>query len=210
MLPGKLYADAILVANRLTEKALPKAIRGRVLQVFESGVDLDLWKPAPAVPALADAPVRFAFSGWFRDLKGVRFLVAAFAEVARTEPLCELHLVGGGELEQELRTQVRDAGIEDKVRFYGWVDRAEAARILRSIDVFILPSLRECGGTAILEALALGKPVIATRWGGPADYVNDSCGILVEPDSEKGFIAGLASAMTRLARSPELRASLVD
>jgi glycosyltransferase involved in cell wall biosynthesis len=88
------------------------------------------------------------------------------------------------------------------------MSRAEAARIIRETDVFVMPSLRECGGTAILEAMALGKPVIAIKWGGPADYVNANCGVLVDPDSREGFIDGLAKAIVQLARAPELRRKL--
>jgi len=54
----------------------------------------------------------------------------------------------------------------------------------------------------------LGNPVIATRWGGPADYVDDRCGILVPPDSVAGFVAGLADAIVRLTQSSELRSRL--
>lgn len=207
-LPGKLYADTILVANEQTRHALPKAVKGRILQVFESGVDLEIWKPQPDDRVSGDSVVRFAFSGWFKDWKGIRFLVSAFSKIATTEKNCELHLIGGGELEQDLKSQVRTAGIESKVHFHGWLDRTAAADILRDTDVFVMPSLRECGGTAILEAMALGKPVIATRWGGPADYLNPSCGILVEPSSPEAFVDGLADAMTRLARSQDLRKSL--
>jgi glycosyltransferase involved in cell wall biosynthesis len=53
--------------------------------------------------------------------------------------------------------------------------------------------------------MAVGLPVIATDWGGPAEYVDDSCGILVPPDSREGLVAGIADAMERLARDPELR-----
>jgi glycosyltransferase involved in cell wall biosynthesis len=58
------------------------------------------------------------------------------------------------------------------------------------------------------EAMALGNPVIAIKWGGPADYVDQSCGLLVAPDLRAGFTDGLADAMVRLTRSPELRRSL--
>jgi glycosyltransferase involved in cell wall biosynthesis len=58
-------------------------------------------------------------------------------------------------------------------------------QILRDSDVFVMPSLRECGGTAILEAMALGKPVVTTDWGGPADYVTPECGLLVSPTSKR-------------------------
>jgi glycosyltransferase involved in cell wall biosynthesis len=56
----------------------------------------------------------------------------------------------------------------------------------------------------VLEAIAVGLPVIATNWGGPADYLNSSCGILVEPASKQGFVKGLTDAMLKLALSPEL------
>jgi glycosyltransferase involved in cell wall biosynthesis len=68
----------------------------------------------------------------------------------------------------------------------------------------VLPSLYECGGAVVLEAMAMAKPVIATAWGGPLDYLDASCGILIEPDGREQIIAGFAAAMLRLAQSPEL------
>lgn len=206
--PGKLYADIILVANLRTARALPAGVRGRVLQLFESGVDLDLWRAKPGDREIEDRGVRFVYSGSFTDLKGIPFLVSAFARVAEVEPDCELHLIGGGDLDQVIRSQVKDLGLEQRVTFHGWVDRPEAARILRDSDVFVMPSLRECGGTAVLEAMALGKPVIVTRWGGLADYVTPDCGILVEPTSKQGFVDGLTEAMARVAESPDLRRAM--
>src|SRR5262249_30600470 len=66
-------------------------------------------------------------------------------------------------------------------------------------------SLFECGGAVVLEAMASGLPVIATRWGGPVDYLDAGCGILVEPASRERFIAGLAAAMNQLANDAPLR-----
>jgi glycosyltransferase involved in cell wall biosynthesis len=56
--------------------------------------------------------------------------------------------------------------------------------------------------------MASGKPVVATAWGGPLDYLDESCGILVPPDSREALIAGLADGLSRLAADPELRARL--
>ena len=72
----------------------------------------------------------------------------------------------------------------------------------------MLPSIYECGGAVVLEAMASGKPVIATRWGGPADYLDESCGILIDPDGPEALIAGFAKAMETLMASPQLCASL--
>ena len=60
----------------------------------------------------------------------------------------------------------------------------------------------------VLEARTLGLPVIATNWGSPGDYLNSSCGILVEPASKEGFVEGLTDAMLKLTQSPELRQSM--
>jgi glycosyltransferase involved in cell wall biosynthesis len=208
LVPGKLRADVLLAANESTVKALPIGYRGKVIRLFESGVDLNIWKPVPAATQGDDGPVRFVFSGRFVDWKGVQFLVPAFALAAAEEPRCRLDLIGGGELEGEIRDVIKRHHLEESVRLHGWMSRPEAARVIQETDVFVMPSLRECGGTAILEAMALGKPVIAIKWGGPADYVNASCGVLVDPASREGFTNGLADAMVRLARSPELRRKL--
>ena len=56
----------------------------------------------------------------------------------------------------------------------------------------------------MLEAMATGLPVIATEWGGPVDYIDSTCGILVSSDGKERFIEGLARAMERLLRDPEL------
>jgi glycosyltransferase involved in cell wall biosynthesis len=205
LVPGKLKADVLLAANAATVNALPFGYRGRVIRLFESGVDLDLWKPEDTALSHPDGTVRFAFSGRFVDWKGIQYLVSAFAKAVAQEPCCRLDLIGGGELEGQIKAVIKQHKLSQSVCLYGWVSRPEAARIIRKADVFVMPSLRECGGTAILEAMALGKPVITTNWGGPADYVNPSCGVLVDPSSKTDFIDGLAEGMVRLARSPELR-----
>ncbi len=210
VIPGKIQADVLLAANAWTVSALPAGHRGRVIRLFESGVDLAIWKPADASPSRQDEEVRFVFSGRFVDWKGVAYLLPAFAKAAALEPLCRLDLIGGGELEDQVKAVVAQHQLTEAVRFHGWMSRPEAAQVIRQADVFVMPSLRECGGTAILEAMALGKPIIATNWGGPSDYVDASCGILVDPNSKEGFIDGLADAMVRLVRSPELRKSLGD
>jgi glycosyltransferase involved in cell wall biosynthesis len=208
LIPGKLKADVLLAANPWTVEALPRGHSGQVIRLFESGVDLDLWKPDETIATRNDGSVHFAFSGRFVDWKGIQYLLPAFAKAVVQEPSCRLHLIGGGELEDEVRATIERHNLAETVFLHGWVNRQEAAHIIREADVFVMPSLRECGGTAILEALALGKPVVATNWGGPSDYVDPSCGILVDPTSKAGFIDGLAEAMVSLARSPELRRSL--
>ncbi len=71
-----------------------------------------------------------------------------------------------------------------------------------------MPSLRDCGGAVVLEAMASALPVIATAWGGPMDYLDSSCGILVPAPDPDTFVRSLADAMVRLATEPSLRDQL--
>jgi glycosyltransferase involved in cell wall biosynthesis len=207
LVPGKLEADALLVANECTRRALPPGYRGKVYEVVESGVDLSLWSRKTEKYLDVSKPVRFVFSGRFVDWKGVAFLLSAFAAISvRLD--AELHLIGDGELRGDIEDRIRHLGLESKVRLHGWKSRAEAEILLRECDVFVMPSLRECGGTAILEAMAMGLPVIATNWAGPSSYINNQCGILVDPLTPDDFTKGLADAMVRLAEAPGLRIAM--
>jgi glycosyltransferase involved in cell wall biosynthesis len=101
-------------------------------------------------------------------------------------------------------------GLEAVVKFSGFMSQEECARRLDAADVLLLPSLFEAGGAVVLEAMAMGLPVIATGWGGPLDYLDDSCGVLVPPNSRENLVAGFASAIATMADSLTLRQRLGD
>jgi glycosyltransferase involved in cell wall biosynthesis len=81
--------------------------------------------------------------------------------------------------------------------------QAVAAELLKDSDVMVLPSMRECGGAVVLEAMASGVPVIATDWGGPADYITGDTGILIPPGTPERFTDELADAIKWLAANPK-------
>ena len=180
-------------------------LAGEVLDLVENGVDLGLWEPATGTRA--PGPVRFVFLGRLVAFKAVDLLLEAFVPVAR-EFGAVLEILGDGPARQALEATSRRLGLEKNTLFSGFVPQTRAADQMRASDVFVLPSLFECGGAVVLEAMACGLPVIVTNWGGPADYVTAECGILVEPSGRDGFVAALTAAMRTLAGSPELRARL--
>jgi len=202
--PGKLRAAALIVANAQTRAALPGGIRGKVHEVMESAVDLERWEMRPEPERRHGAPVSFIFCSRFVDWKGIRLLVSAFAPLARVGGSV-LHLVGDGELFEEIRAQIAREKLEDSVILHGRVDRDRYQEMLRETDVYVTPSLRECGGMAMMEAMAVGLPVIGIDWGGAAQYAAPDCALLVKPASERAVIEGLTAAMSRMASSPAMR-----
>jgi len=203
LMPGKLRARLLLVANERTRRSLPPGVRGQVVELVENGVDLSLWRAREPAERPGE-PVRFVFSGRLVSLKAVDLLLRAVAHARREVPLT-LDVVGDGPERARLEDLARSAALESAVRFHGWLEQPAAARVIADADALVLPSLHECGGAVVLEAMATGLPVIATDWGGPADYVDPSCGILVPPRTPDQFVEGLTEALLRLARSPELR-----
>ncbi|HTN52309.1 MAG TPA: glycosyltransferase [Anaeromyxobacter sp.] len=206
LVPGKRRAYALLVANERTRRALPRGVCRRVYPLVENGVDLALFRP-PQGARLPDGRTRFVFIGRLVRLKGLDLLLEAVARVGKAAAL-ELHVLGDGPERPALEAHARRLGLQERVVFHGLLPQDRCAAILASSDGLVLPSLLECGGAVVLEAMAVGLPVIATRWGGPADYLDDETGVLVEPAGVAPFVEGLASAMARLAGSPELRARL--
>ncbi len=203
VMPGKRRATTLLVANERTRRALPAGCAPHVLELVENGVDFTLFAPRARQRPWSALP-RFAFVGRLVEWKAVDLLLAAAAKALARAQL-ELIIIGDGALRAGLEAQSRALGIEGRVTFTGFLTQEECAEQLADADALVLPSLYECGGAVVLEAMAMGLPVIATRWGGPADYLDDETGILVEPRGEEPFVEELAAALVRLADNWELR-----
>jgi len=142
----------------------------------------------------ADLPVegtRFferqvVYCGRLSREKGVDLLIEAIKRID-----ANLVVVGGGPLERELRELARG---NPRVSFTGPLPRGEALKLVKGSDVFVLPSRHEGLSTALLEAMAMGVPVVATRVGGNPELVeHGETGLLVEP--EPGQLAGAISLL---------------
>jgi glycosyltransferase involved in cell wall biosynthesis len=214
LLRGKHAAALLLVANERTRRALPPGLRPPVVELVENGVDVGLWNAAaaPDPPVTGQAAVTtFVFLGRLVDWKAVDLLLQAFKRAAAGCPIRLLIIGDGSErarlqgLAVQLDILARERTDVGRVFFVGWLTQEQCAVELRQADCLVLSSLLECGGAVVLEAMCAGKPVIATAWGGPLDYLDPGCGVLIPPDGREALIQGFADAMTRLAAAPELR-----
>jgi glycosyltransferase involved in cell wall biosynthesis len=205
-MPGKREAAVVLVANRRTQSALPGGLRGRILELAENAVDLAVWTPSKSTPEpiLRGGRQRFVFIGRLVDWKALDLAIEAIARVEAAT----LDILGDGPMRDSWQQTAHRLGVADRVTFHGWKTQTECAGLLLHATALVLPSLFECGGAVVLEAMATSRPVIATAWGGPLDYLDDTCGILVAPSSRDALIAGFAEAMRRLLDSAELCARM--
>jgi len=169
--------------------------------------------PAPAVPELpARAELRaeleldgdvLAFAGRLGPQKAVGTLLEALTRTAGVR----LVVAGDGPDRHALERQAHELGVAARVRFLGSVGREDVLRLFRAADASVLPSAWENLPHTVVEALAVGCPVIATRVGGVPEVIRDGeNGLLVPP----GDVEALASAIERFFADPDLRRSLVQ
>lgn len=216
--PGFLRAER--VANRLTDVivANAEAVRAdairqeglppRKIHVIHNGVDLARYQAAPepgAREALKIPPAArvVCVVANLIAYKGHRVLLEACAAVKAREPAFHLLLVGDGPCRGELERMAQALGLSGDVQFLG--SRTDVPAILSVADVVVLPSLSEGFPNAVLEAMATGKPVIATHVGGvPEMVVEGETGLLVSP----GNAEALGAAILKVLQDPERAAAM--
>ncbi len=132
--------------------------------------------------------------------KGLPILFASLASLKAKNYQVTLTLLGDGEDRQYLEHLAAEMGVDDRVAFGGFVDQGTIAQALRDSDIFVLPSFAEGIPVALMEAMAIGIPVIATYVGGVAELVIDQqTGLMAYPSDP----VGLAAAIARYVDDPD-------
>jgi glycosyltransferase involved in cell wall biosynthesis len=170
------------------------APEGVAVEVIDCGVDTERLRPTPRAKDVNGKGPRFLYIGSLTRRKNVERLQQAFAKLGGGT----LTIVGGGPLEEQLR-ETAPVG----TRFAGVLTPDGVAAEIAKADVVCLPSLEEPQGQAMLEALACGRPVVATRVGGPAEVVNPRIGALVDPLDVDSIAAGMLAAAALAVPSQE-------
>ncbi len=181
----------------------------RPFAMIPSGIDTDRFDAAKSDSlreelALGDSPVVGTAISW-RPRKGFRMLFEAFATVRAKLPTARLLIAGVSEWDADPRALADQLGIADAIVLLG--RRSDMPRVLASLDVFVLPSESEGMSNALLEAMSMAVPVVATSVGGNVDVVSEGrSGFLVAyPDT-----ASLATRILTLLEAPSLRRAMGD
>ncbi|UCF92799.1 MAG: glycosyltransferase family 4 protein [Desulfobacterales bacterium] len=175
------------------------------IEMIPRGVDIDPYLSAEVDGAqlkrslgLPSGSILIGFVGGLRPRKAPLHLLQAMGDVWPQHPEAILVYVGKGELEADLRAEAVRRGVSDRVVFLGWRD--DIPEVMQILDIFVWPSSNESMSSVLVEAMASGKPVVASRAGGIPDLVqHGETGLLVTP----GDAGALAEGLLWLLAHPE-------
>lgn len=170
----------------------------------EQGVDsgrirvIPNFSSLPAMAGITTAPgpvVNIASYGRLVRKKGFHVLIEAMRILRVAGVQARLHLGGDGPERRSLQRLVERHQLDRQVVFHGWID--DVREFAHAADIFVLPSLDEPFGIVVLEMMALGKPIVATRTQGPLEILDDSTAWLVAPGEAEELANALRAAISR-------------
>ncbi|MEZ4295110.1 MAG: glycosyltransferase family 4 protein [Polyangiaceae bacterium] len=208
-------ARVVAVSHALADRAVELgAPRSRVV-VQHNAVDGLAFTPRDKDPVrrrleLPAGRKIVGYVGNHRKIKGTDVLIEAMAHLVHGLGRADVLLVlaGDGELTAQLRARAEALGVSGHVRFVGVRPHDEIPLWMSAFDVLCLPSRREGCPNVVLEALASGRPVVASRTGGVPEILDGRTGILVPPEDPSALASGVAAALDRAWDPDSLRASV--
>jgi len=206
---GALVAAALRQADRVVhsstdvrQRLLALGCAAGQLEYVPQGVDCQLFRPGP-VRGGAPGPWRLLYVGRLDQRKGIGVLLESLALLRRRRTDVVLTLIGGSPVSgtaAAFREQAVRAGVQECVEFVDALPWEQIAPRMAAADVIVLPSFYDSFGIVLIEAMACGRPVVATRCGGPADIVTDQTGLLVRPGDAADLARGLDQVLTDYGR----------
>lgn len=188
-------AEKVIVVGPGLQKELKNYTAEEKIELIPNIVDTSKFKPSKM--AENNDKFRFFSLAFLNKNKGFDVLLRAFEQAFKGNEKVELVIGGDGAERSALEQLTRDLGLEKQVTFSGELSREKAAAEMQRCNAFVLASRFETFGIVYIEALACGKPIIATRCGGPDMIVNEQNGLLVDVDD----IGALSESMKTMLKN---------
>ena len=199
-LAHRVVANSSAAAERLVEEG----VQPSKVATIANGLDFHRFA-AVKPPSTSRRPRTVTTVANLRPGKGHDVLLKAAARLVRRVPDVRFRIVGDGPRRLDLERQAAALRISSQVEFLG--HRNDIPDLLSHSEIFVLPSLMEASPNALIEAMAAGVPIVATRVGGiPESIEHERSGILVPPGDDRALAAGIA----RLMRRPQIASRLAD
>jgi L-malate glycosyltransferase len=186
-------ADAVITVSNSNLECIKKLDVKTPVKVIPNGYREELFHPIDmhkcrTLLGLPTGKKIILSVGNLEEIKGHKYLVEAMEFIVKKEKDVICFIVGSGKLEIELKKQIKSAGLQDYIKLVGAKPHSEITLWMNACDIFVLPSLRESFGVVQIEAMACGKPVVATRNGGSEQIIiSDDYGLLCEPGNSKNL-----------------------
>ena len=185
-------ADALVAVSKGLKTKM-QTYTSQEIKVIPNLVDTDFFSPLPKEAKRDD--FTFIAIGSLIPRKGFDLLIQAFAKIKKTSDLKpRLIIIGDGREKSNLLKLIEKLGLKDKVNLTGHLSQEKVKDQLRRADVFVLSSHIETFGVVVIEAMAVGLPIIATRCIGTRDLINEKVGYYIEPNN----IDELVHSMNRM------------
>lgn len=193
-------AHVVAVSQALATRLVELGVDGRRIAVLYNGVDPSRFYPVPQPQArrelgYAEEDRIILFVGNVQASKGCMELVQAFAKLRQRVPRLKLVFVGAGPQQKALASECSSFGMADDVTFAGRLAHDQIVRWFGAADVFCLPSHAEGVPNVVLEAMACGTPVVATRVGGIPEVLPAYAGVMVPPKNVDALDEALFTAL---------------
>jgi len=189
-------ASAIIVASRTAASELPADAMRKAVFIPENAVDPRRFE-ASSDAARYDC-LNLCFIGRLVPCKGLEIALDASQDLLRARR-ARFTIIGDGPLMAALRKQADRLHVSDSVEFTGWLEHSVVASIASKSSIFLFPSIREFGGGAVIEAMALGLVPIVVNYGGPGEIVTDETGFRLALGSPQSITANAAALLADIA-----------
>ena len=198
VLPNNIIAHGNIAYNTVNHLlAVSDSLKERIKQHFgrDSEVVYDMlgdeFAGAKVEKKKKDITFEFVSVGSLLYGKGFELLIDAFAKSGLVSKGCTLTIIGDGEEREHLESQIVEYGLEGKIHLVGRLNKQQIISLLQRSNVFALASRGETFGVVYIEAMSQGLPVIATKCGGPEEFVNENNGILIPKEDVKALTEAL-------------------
>ena len=198
MLALRFFHLLIAVSEDTRQQALAGGLKEVTLML--NGVDTDFWTPADRPIRQQGEPVTIGFVGRLSREKGAQDLVRIARRILEKYPDCEFLLAGEGPEREPAGLLAEQLGVAERVRFLGLLPKEKLKSLYQRFDLLLMPSYSEGVPITMLEAVAMGVPVVASRVGGIGEVLSDGETALL---SEAGDLDGMVRNILSLIAEPE-------
>jgi glycosyltransferase involved in cell wall biosynthesis len=208
-LPGRRAtldaASAIIAGSCHTLGELPAEHQKKAVYLPENGIDPARFNRV--ADQTGSGPLRACFIGRMVPYKGPDMLLEAALPLLKTGAM-RIDMIGDGPLLSELQTTADRSGVGDRIVFHGWVDHRQVQDIAARNEIFTFPSVREFGGGAVLEALALGIVPVIIDYAGPGELVDETTAFKIPLGPRGEIVSRLGRLLTDLTNDRAMLPSM--